>query len=386
MGDHAFLSPSSTPISYECAAAPLRQFQQRNRIELLREIGTEFYGLTEVSSKDRLNKVLEDDTTMADEGTAFHTVFEVAVRDRITDKAKLVEMIHDQNDITDNTKDDIYIIDTFCQRVIETIEATEDCSWISLEHKVKVIGLPQFGFVDIPYHFDDRILHIEDLKTGYNPVQAENNKQLMTYAVGILDELGWDKFDKVVIKIIGVRWASNEWEISIKDLKKFKTEVMLPSFIAAYAINPKATAGDHCQYCSAKISCKAWQEKFEGTANEFFEVTDFTNHKNDKLVSLYKLCKQAENLLKFTLSQELLQRFEGFDIPMGVTRVSGRKMESWSDDEKSIVKAFKKKVPNKNDLYTQKLLTPKGMKALVGDDEAVDKLTKTVTYKPYLKL
>ena len=121
----------------------------------------------------------------------------------------------------------------------------EQTDWYVIEKRIKVKGLSQFGTVDlIAGNPDKRELYVRDLKTGYGEVSADENYQLMTYAVGLLDEVdaegvsNWDKYDNVNLHIIGVRWASNDWDITSEDLRKFKLEVMLPAFMKAYSPNP----------------------------------------------------------------------------------------------------------------------------------------------------
>ena len=173
---------------------------------------------------------------------------------------------------------------------------------------------------------------------------------MMIYAVGLLDELGWGKFDEVSIEPLGLQWTAEPWVVSVEDLKTFKQDVMLPAFIEAYSINPKATAGDHCIYCSAKIHCKEWQKKFKGLDNEYFKNNDIAEADNDKLVEMFKLTKQADNLKKNYLSIELMQRAEGFNPPKGLSLVKGRKLEKWKDEKKAkkkLGKKFYEKTPRK---------------------------------------
>jgi len=385
MGNHAFLSPSFGKIGYSCPASAIRSFQVNQRLEMLREVLPEFYGLKSKGSIDQLNAVLREDNPMATEGTALHVVFEDCLNELKCSIEGVTRAVRNSTDVTDGTKKDEYIIAMLEKVIREQIKFVKTMEWYGVEHKVKVKGLPQFGTLDL-VAFGNDILYVRDLKTGYNAVDSENNEQLMTYAVGLLDELGWDKFKEVKILIIGVRWQAEEWTTTPAELMKFKKEVMLPAFMEAYSIAPKAKAGSHCHYCVAKIHCGEWQAKFDGIKNEKFDV-DVIDLEVEELTELYKLCKQAENLAKFQLAPELLHRFDGFNVPTGVTRVSGRTNEYWAEGEDEVVKKLKSKVKDKRELYSETLKNPKKIKLMLkGDDDIFDGMITTTTTKPHLRL
>lgn len=205
----------------------------------------------------------------------------------------------------------------------------------------------------------------------------------MTYGVGLLDEMGWDSFDKVVFEIIGMRWANSTWECSVQTLKDFKHDVMLPAFVAAHSINPKATTGDHCRYCIAKIHCKEWLTEFSEYDNESFSYEDIHDMPTEEAEELFYRLKQAEALRK-QLSDELLERFDGFDPPKRVTRVAPSAIIKYSVSEDELIDALADKLGDVNDLYNQKLKTPKELIKLLGDD-ALKELTMEQWRKPYIR-
>lgn len=396
MGNHAFLSPSFAHIGYKCPASAIRSFQVKNRMELLRQIAVEYYGVKKPVEIMRLETVLEEDNTLAQEGTALHEIFEDAMNDHKMSKAKVTKAIKKHPDITPGTHNDPYIHDEFF-RLIETHRKfTKDVDWFVVEKRIVIRGLDQHGTVDlIAGDLKKKTLYVRDLKTGYGEVSAEENYQLMTYAVGLLDEVdtdgvsGWDKYENVELHIIGVRWESNEWHTTVEDLAKFKKEVMLPALIKAYSINPPAVFGGHCRYCAGKIHCAEWQMNFEGAikTNEVFENEDLNELDTQELVDMWKLCKQAEALMKQQLGPEIMQRFDTFDEPKGVKLVSGRRNVEFTIPEEEVVKRLKKKVKSTEQLYKKDLLTPSQLQKLLklDDDELAD-ITKTTQYKPYLKL
>lgn len=394
MSTHAFLSPSFAHIGYKCPAAALRSFQVKQRAELLREIAVEYYGLTVPDEVLRLEKILEEDTESADEGTALHEIFEDAMNGVLKKQSDVIDAIKSHPKITSDTKDDAFIHSRLCQCIKEQRAFIKTCDWFEVEKRIKVRGLPQHGTIDlIAGNFKKKTLYARDLKTGYNEVDPKENEQLMTYAVGLLDEIGsdgmsgWDRYNKVEIVILGVRWETKPWTVSTYDLKKFKQEVMYPAFMNAYSITPEAIPGDHCRYCVGKIHCKPWQDKFNGAANQTYSDDDVEDMPTERLVELWKLCKQAETLMKQQLGPEIMQRFDGFDVPQGVKRVSGNKIVKYKVDESEVVKHMRKKAKRKSDLYKQTLLTPKQLQAQLGlKDEDLEKITEVTHNKPYLML
>lgn len=393
-GVHAFMSPSFAHIAYKCAAAPLRTFQIKQRMELLREVAVEYYGVKKPLEVMRLEKILEEDTEFADEGTALHAIFEDAMNNPKMKKSDVVKAIKSHSDITEKTISDPFIHGQMYKIIEDERKFIKACDWFKLEPRIKVRGLPQFGHTDlVAGKIQNKVLYVKDLKTGYNHVHAKDNYQLMTYTTGILDEVddsgesGWDKYKYVEITVIGLRWESSTVKLSTYELQKFKESVMYPAFIEAYSINPKATPGDHCLYCAGKIHCREWQHKFNMAMNEAFNDLDVDDLPTPELVELWKICKQAEKLMKQQLAPEIMQRFDGFDIPKGVKRISGNRIVKFKVSDAKVVAKLKPKVKNKGELYNHSLKTPKQIEAQLNlDDGVLDDITETTVNKPYLKL
>lgn len=386
---HAFLSPSFANTGLNCPASAIRCMQVEQRVDLFRQAGAEFFGLESDSDLQRWEVINKPDDQASRDGTALHEVFEYGINNKLREKSdyvKQIKKLKKRGVISEETADDSFLVDRLYQQAIVQLDDLSTAQWIGVEAGVKVKGLPEYGTVDLGFRIDRR-LYCRDLKTGRGEVASKNCKQLMIYAIGILEHIGWDTVDDVEIHILGIRWESEPWVVSVKKLAKFKKEVLLPAFFKAYGINPEAIAGDWCQYCSAKIHCREWQEKFHGSINnETFDNLDVVDHDSQGLVDLFRLCKQAQNLVQYQLQPEILRRFEGFgDIPK-ITRVAGRKTEVWNTDEATITKKLAKKLGGKESLYKKSLMSPKDIKAEHGDTAAVQKLTKTTQTKPYLKV
>jgi len=122
-----------------------------------------------------------------------------------------------------------------------------------------------FGTADAT-NITPRVLYVSDFKYGIGVlVKAEKNKQLMLYGLGALLkalEMGHNP-ETVVLSIYQPRaGGSSSWEISAIDLLEWaKTEVSHKAHLAI-AGEGEFIPGDHCQFCRARNSCKAYFDKF----------------------------------------------------------------------------------------------------------------------------
>lgn len=106
----------------------------------------------------------------------------------------------------------------------------------------------------------DRVLIFSDLKYGKGvPVYAEENKQLMIYALGAYKEFGHIyEIDMIQMNIYQPRLDNiSQWEISVVDLLEWAQNELKPKAALAYAGEGNFSPGKNCMFCSAKATCKA---------------------------------------------------------------------------------------------------------------------------------
>ena len=106
----------------------------------------------------------------------------------------------------------------------------------------------------------DGLLHIIDFKYGVGVlVEAENNSQLMCYALGALDTFsGLYDISRVRLSIFQPRRSNvDSWDISKEDLLKWADEVLAPTARLAYEGGGEFHAGEHCRFCKVKAVCRA---------------------------------------------------------------------------------------------------------------------------------
>lgn len=125
----------------------------------------------------------------------------------------------------------------------------------------------QIGTLDAGAHLITNVLLINDFKYGVgNPVYAENNKQVMLYALGYWHYLGRPNVDQVLISIDQPRRGGMKfWACTLDDLRDFGAEVSkvyLKIHTGDVEFKPSPEA---CQWCPVKDSlqgCAAYDEMF----------------------------------------------------------------------------------------------------------------------------
>ena len=194
----------------------------------------------------------------AQQGTDAHALCEYKVE-------KLLG--RDPNDPTENlTYFDTEMADCtdeYASYVMKQVnDAKQHCSdpLILIEEKLDFSKwVPEgFGTGDCVIVADD-VLHIIDFKYGLGVlVDATENPQMMCYALGALDTFdGIYDIQTIRLTIFQPRRENiSTYEISKADLMKWAEEVLKPTAELAYNGEGEYNAGDHCQFCKAKATCR----------------------------------------------------------------------------------------------------------------------------------
>ena len=178
----------------------------------------------------------------------------------------------------------------------------------------------------------DGMLHVIDLKFGVGIlVSADHNSQLMCYALGALDTFGclYD-FDRVRLSIFQPRRDNvDTWETSKAELLRWADEVLAPVARLAYKGEGEFKAGDHCQFCKVKATCRKRAEYAMELAR--FDFTDPPTLDEDEIAGILPridtLVSWAEDVKAWALQQAL----SGVTYP-GWKLVEGRSNRKYSDE------------------------------------------------------
>ena len=126
----------------------------------------------------------------------------------------------------------------------------------------------------------DEVLQIIDYKHGLGVLVSAGddehggNSQMMCYALGALEVFG-DIYDINQIKMTIFqprRDNISTYTISKEDLLKWANEVLAPTAQLAYVGEGEFKAGDHCQFCKVKATCRKRAEYNLELAKYDFEM------------------------------------------------------------------------------------------------------------------
>ena len=126
----------------------------------------------------------------------------------------------------------------------------------------------------------DETLQVIDFKYGVGIlVDAEKNPQMMCYALGALQLFeGIYDIDSVSMTIFQPRRANvSTYTISKAELLKWADEVLAPTAQLAAKGEGEYKAGDHCQFCKVKATCRKRAEYNLELARYDFEMPSTLN-------------------------------------------------------------------------------------------------------------
>jgi hypothetical protein len=250
------------------------------------------------------SKLPDTSSAFADEGTLAHAVAAVCLSDEHDAVALLGEPFtyvdHGEIKTADISADMVDHIQTYLDAIRTYAMDAEVLVEQRLEFSRYVEVPDQFGTSDAVILTDDEI-QVHDLKYGRGvKVDADNNEQLMLYALGALDTFGaLGDFKRVRMVIHQPRLSHlSEWDCTVDELLAFAKRAKERAYHAIQVLEsekPEAiyhhlTPGDdQCRFCKAKATCPALTKKVLDTvANDFVDLS-----KGEVAVGI----KDAENIL-----------------------------------------------------------------------------------------
>ena len=117
---------------------------------------------------------------------------------------------------------------------------------------------------------DGNHLHVIDLKTGRVLVEAENNKQLLTYALGVMRQFNAPADIICTMHIFQPRAGHSKWTVSGVDLIKHGHDLRKAAELALSPDAPTNPSPDACKYCRAKTICPSMRQKVQDSARKDF--------------------------------------------------------------------------------------------------------------------
>ena len=265
--------------------------------------------------------------------------------------------------------------------VLEQVEkAKETCldPQVLIEQKLDFSRyVPEgFGHVDCLI-IADGTLTVIDYKYGLGiKVSSERNPQMFCYALGglaLFDRI-YD-IDNVRLVIYQPRRENiSEFSISKSELIQWAEDVLSPTAELASKGEGEYKAGEHCQFCKAKATCRKRVEHNLELAKYDFEVPATLDH--DEIAAILtkadELASWVSDVKEYALKEALNgTKFEGFKL------VAGRSNRKYTDEAAAadlVIAAGK-------DPFEKKLLGITAMTALLGK-KAFEDILGGLTYKP----
>ena len=180
---------------------------------------------------------------------------------------------------------------------------------------------------------DGNHLHVIDLKTGRVAVEAQDNKQLLTYALGAMRQLKAPDTIECTMHIYQPRVGHSKWTVSGNYLNLHGKRLVEAAELALSGDAPTNPSPDACRYCKAKTICPSMREKVQETArSDFLADTTVTPEMLDDAALVAAWADAVQSAAKEQLAN-------GKSIQGWTMRV-GRKTKFWKD-EALVQEAFK---------------------------------------------
>lgn len=153
-------------------------------------------------------------------------------------------------------------VDACLEKMAEARSASPDAKVLVEQHLDFSDWVPQgFGTGDMVM-VSDKYIEVVDLKYGKGvPVSAKGNTQMRLYALGAYAQYGFLYSAKeVIMTIVQPRLDSISTDsLSEEALVAWGNQIR-PIAGLAYAGKGKYKAGDHCRFCRARNTCRAYSE------------------------------------------------------------------------------------------------------------------------------
>jgi hypothetical protein len=222
----------------------------------------------------------------------------------------------------------------------------------------------------------DKTLAICDLKYGKGLlVEAENNPQLMCYALGALEMFdGIYDIDTVSLTIYQPRRENiSTFVLSKAKLLDWAENVLVPAARQAFEGTGEFKAGDHCRFCKIKATCRKRAEySLELAKYDFSMPATLEDDEIENILSKAEgLVSWANDIKEFALKAAISgKEWKGWKV------VEGRSNRKYTDED-AVAKAVKESGFNP---YEQKLMGITAMTSLLG--KKFDEVLGGLTYKP----
>ncbi|WP_395013559.1 DUF2800 domain-containing protein [Robinsoniella peoriensis] len=322
----------------------------------------------------------DDESPYAAEGTAAHALAEHKLKRSLKRRSK--------RPVSDYVCDEMEeCTDDYVSYIMEQVEATKrGCTdpVVLIEQHLDYSRYVEGGFgTGDCLIVSDGTLSVVDLKYGKGiSVEADNNPQMMLYALGALElfDAIYD-IERIRMTIFQPRLESiSTWEISVEELQSWVAEELLPKARLAAKGEGEYCSGSWCRFCKARNQCRARAESFLKLAQmEFQPPALLADGEIAEVLSVAdELAKWAADVYSFATDEAVIRRkqWSGFKL------VEGRSNRKYTSEE-DVAEAAK--TAGYTDIYKSSLIGITEMEKLLGKKQFYEILGGLV-YKPQGKI
>ena len=271
------------------------------------------------------------------------------------------------------------VYENYCRQVYEAYlgaKQQDPDAELLIEARLKLQEfIPEgFGSSDAVLIYGDT-LEVFDLKYGKGvKVEAENNAQMMCYALGAYCGPGeFYDIKNVRMTIIQPRLRhESSWAMSADDLLNWANNTLRPAARLAFNGEGEQLPGEHCRFCKVAAKCKALAAY---TLNATQQQTEPGLMTLEEIAALLPHFATIKSWISSVEEYALEAALEGDTVP-GYKVVEGRSLRKISDPEQAMQRlqnegidpgCYLKPAELKTITDLEKTLTKKGFKAILGD-------------------
>lgn len=337
----------------------------------------------------RLEEKFPDSTSeAAKEGTLAHELAELRVRNYFNpgdvSKRKLTFAIKKFKD--DPLWDDEMLIhtDTYLDYIRDVSIKLPATPFVEVEKRVDFSKYAPEGFGTADcIMIQGNTLFVIDFKYGKGvPVSAEENPQMMLYALGAYEACKiLYPITRIHLGIVQPRLPDgiSDWECTLEELMEFGEYVKERAALAFSGEGEFAPDEKVCRFCRAKKQCRARSDNNVKMAFNLGELPPLiTNEEAGKrLLAMRDVVAYQKDLQEWALSECLA----GKEVP-GWKAVEGRRSRDWTDMDAAFEKLTKCGVAAEEILWERKPLTLAQVEKIIGKKDFNDAVGEFVIQRP----
>ncbi len=333
----------------------------------------------------RLEEQMPESTSeYAEEGRVAHSVAELLLRKQFT-PLKPTAFKKELKEIQADPRYDPEMLShaqAYADFVTSVAVGYPSAPHVAIEHRVDYghIAPEGFGTADCIL-IGGKTIHVIDFKYGKGvPVSAENNFQMLLYALGALAAYEFlFPIEYATLSIVQPRLdTQSSWTVPVGDLRAWG-ESIKETAAKAYAGEGETCPGDWCRFCLMKAKCRARAE-FSQEPYDTYEGAKPVLLSNAEIAGILARTDLMKKWITDVEDYALSALLAGDEIP-GWKAVEGRSIRQFSDPDA----AFSKLITCGTEealLYERKPLSLASVEKLLGKKDFTELLGDYIITPP----